>query len=70
MKLALIFATIVAVSSAAAIIPDELLDKRQCSFNGLSCGSSSECCSQNCLSVVCGDRSTATCQPKEQTHCV
>ncbi|KAK2023653.1 hypothetical protein LX32DRAFT_644409 [Colletotrichum zoysiae] len=70
MKLTLIFATIVAVSSAAAIVPDELLDKRQCSLNGFSCTSNSQCCSNNCLNVVCNNSSTGACQPKEQTNCI
>ncbi|KAL6173433.1 hypothetical protein ACJQWK_00985 [Exserohilum turcicum] len=53
MKLALVLATIAAVSSAAAVIPSELLvDKRQCLLNGFSCDGrikGGNCCSGNCI---------------------
>ncbi|KAK2013709.1 hypothetical protein LZ32DRAFT_617358 [Colletotrichum eremochloae] len=49
MKLTLTIATIVAVSSAAAVTPDVPLNKRQCTLNGFSCTLSTECCSTNCF---------------------
>ncbi|KAL6173434.1 hypothetical protein ACJQWK_00985 [Exserohilum turcicum] len=74
MKLALVLATIAAVSSAAAVIPSELLvDKRQCLLNGFSCDGrikGGNCCSGNCIAVVCSNANTFACQPSDQTNCV
>ncbi|CAA9962751.1 hypothetical protein PTMSG1_06125 [Pyrenophora teres f. maculata] len=72
MKLTSIVATIVAITSVAAV--PATLQERQCLINGLPCDGGNpdqkQCCSGNCQTIVCGDKSTFTCQPVNSPLCI
>ncbi|KAA8612741.1 hypothetical protein TUN199_07754 [Pyrenophora tritici-repentis] len=72
MKLTSIVATIVAITSVAAL--PATLQERQCLLNGFPCDGGSpdqgQCCSRNCQAVVCENRSTFSCQSPTGPSCI
>ncbi|KAF4306679.1 hypothetical protein GTA08_BOTSDO05910 [Botryosphaeria dothidea] len=64
--LAISLLAVLGVASPTADRSSELtLEPRQCLVNGLFCGSASECCSGNCITVLCQNAPEGPrCQPE------